>query len=194
MASPAKLKKVLITGAGTGFGLEVAMRLTEKGFNVIAAVEVYGQVQTVKRRAAARGVELQVEKLDVTDDGDRGVAGANRARRFGLRSDPFAEANGEIAAIVQIETAAAVADVLAVERQIVTVQPNAARPWAGMSRSSSTTRASGRADRRSTSRQRTSAASSRSTSPGRCSSPRGSPSRWSGAGRDASSGSPPARG
>ncbi|MFV5998461.1 SDR family oxidoreductase [Streptomyces sp. NPDC056231] len=67
----AALKKVLITGAGTGFGYEAAMRLAEKGFAVIAAVEIYAQVQTLKRQAAERGVSLQVEKLDVTNDGDR---------------------------------------------------------------------------------------------------------------------------
>lgn len=71
MASSATLKRVLITGAGTGFGFEAAMRLAEKGFDVIAAVEIYAQVQTLKRQAADRGVTLQVEKLDVTNDGDR---------------------------------------------------------------------------------------------------------------------------
>ena len=70
MATPA-LRKVLITGAGTGFGHEAAMRLAEKGFDVIAAVEIYAQVQTMKRQAKERGVTLQVEKLDVTNDGDR---------------------------------------------------------------------------------------------------------------------------
>ena len=65
------MKTVLITGAGTGFGHEVAMRMAQKGFDVIASVEIYGQVQTLKRQAAGRGVSLQVEKLDVTDDGDR---------------------------------------------------------------------------------------------------------------------------
>jgi NAD(P)-dependent dehydrogenase (short-subunit alcohol dehydrogenase family) len=65
------MKKVLITGAGSGFGLEAAMRLAEKGFEVIAAVEIYGQVQPLKRAASARGVKLHVEKLDVTNDGDR---------------------------------------------------------------------------------------------------------------------------
>jgi hypothetical protein len=65
------MKKVLITGAGTGFGHEVALRMAEKRFDVIAAVEIYAQVQTLKREAAARGVSLQVEKLDVTNDGDR---------------------------------------------------------------------------------------------------------------------------
>jgi NAD(P)-dependent dehydrogenase (short-subunit alcohol dehydrogenase family) len=65
------MKKVLITGAGTGFGHEVAMRLAKKKFDVIASVEIYAQVQTLKRDAVARGVSLQVEKLDVTNDGDR---------------------------------------------------------------------------------------------------------------------------
>ncbi|WP_433220733.1 SDR family oxidoreductase [Microtetraspora malaysiensis] len=65
------MTKVLITGSGTGFGHEAAMRLAEKGFDVIASVEIWAQVQTLKRQAAERGVNLQVEKLDVTDDGDR---------------------------------------------------------------------------------------------------------------------------
>ncbi|WP_083404910.1 MULTISPECIES: SDR family oxidoreductase [unclassified Curtobacterium] len=65
------MQTVLITGAGTGFGHEAAMRLAEKGFTVIATVEVYAQVQTLKREAADRGVKLRVEKLDVTNEGDR---------------------------------------------------------------------------------------------------------------------------
>jgi len=65
------MKTILITGAGSGFGHEVSLRLAEKGFDVIAAVEIYAQVQTLKREAAARGVRLTVEKLDVTDEGDR---------------------------------------------------------------------------------------------------------------------------
>src|ERR1700739_4829641 len=47
------------------------MRLAEKGFDVIAAVEIWAQVQTRKRQARERGVKLQVEKLDVTHAGDR---------------------------------------------------------------------------------------------------------------------------
>jgi NAD(P)-dependent dehydrogenase (short-subunit alcohol dehydrogenase family) len=65
------MKTILITGAGTGFGQEAAFRLAAKGFEVIAAVEIYAQVQPMKREAAARGVALRVEKLDVTDAGDR---------------------------------------------------------------------------------------------------------------------------
>ncbi len=65
------MKTVLVTGAGSGFGKEVSFRLAEKGFHVIAAVEIYAPVQPLKREAAARGATLQVEKLDVTDEGDR---------------------------------------------------------------------------------------------------------------------------
>ena len=49
------MKTVLITGAGSGFGLEVAMRLAEKGFDVIASVEIYAQVQTLKRELRREG-------------------------------------------------------------------------------------------------------------------------------------------
>ena len=34
------MKKVLITGAGTGLGHGTAKQLAEKGFDVIAAVEI----------------------------------------------------------------------------------------------------------------------------------------------------------
>jgi hypothetical protein len=57
------MKRVLITGAGTGFGHEAAMRLSEKGFEVIAAVEIWAEVQTLKREAAARGSTLRSRSL-----------------------------------------------------------------------------------------------------------------------------------
>ncbi|WP_311968898.1 SDR family oxidoreductase [Pseudomonas baltica] len=62
---------VLVTGAGTGFGYEVALRLAAKGIDVIAGVEIVAQVHGLEQEARRRGVSLQIEKLDVTDDGDR---------------------------------------------------------------------------------------------------------------------------
>ncbi|GBQ81691.1 short chain dehydrogenase [Acetobacter malorum DSM 14337] len=62
---------VLITGAGTGFGREVALRLAAEGFDVIAGVEIVAQVYELSEEARSRNVTLQVEKLDVTHDGDR---------------------------------------------------------------------------------------------------------------------------
>ncbi|MFT8346472.1 SDR family oxidoreductase [Gluconobacter oxydans] len=65
------MKTILITGAGTGFGHEVALRLAAKGFDVIAGVEIAAQVHAVTEDAKKRGVFLRVEKLDVTCEGDR---------------------------------------------------------------------------------------------------------------------------
>ena len=65
------MKTALITGAGTGFGNEVAFRLAAKGFDVIAAVEIYPQIEVLENQMKERGVTLRVEKLDVTSEGDR---------------------------------------------------------------------------------------------------------------------------
>ncbi|MFF8564694.1 SDR family oxidoreductase [Streptomyces albidoflavus] len=62
---------ILITGAGSGFGKEVALRLAADGHDVIAGVEIIAQVSAVRAEAQERGVDLRVEKLDVTDPGDR---------------------------------------------------------------------------------------------------------------------------
>ncbi|MFH8478712.1 SDR family oxidoreductase [Streptomyces sp. NPDC018055] len=62
---------ILITGAGSGFGKEVALRLAAAGHQVIAGVEIIAQVSAVRAEARERGVDLRVEKLDVTDPGDR---------------------------------------------------------------------------------------------------------------------------
>jgi NAD(P)-dependent dehydrogenase (short-subunit alcohol dehydrogenase family) len=62
---------VLITGAGTGFGREVALRLAADGLDVIAGVEITAQIHALSQEAQSRGVILRVEKLDVTDESDR---------------------------------------------------------------------------------------------------------------------------
>lgn len=65
-------KTFLITGAGSGFGREVALRLAASGdHRVIAGVEIVAQIQGLRDEARARGLQLQVEKLDVTDEADR---------------------------------------------------------------------------------------------------------------------------
>ncbi len=59
---------VLITGAGTGLGLETALYLAEKGFTVYATIPETGQRAHVEAQAARRNLELRLSSLDVTDE------------------------------------------------------------------------------------------------------------------------------
>ncbi len=70
---------VLITGAGSGFGLGASLELARRGHDVIATTQVVAQITGVKAAAAAAGVELRTEKLDITDAADR-----QRAENWGV--------------------------------------------------------------------------------------------------------------
>lgn len=61
----------LITGAGTGFGKGIALGLAEQGKKVIAGVETMSEVSALIKEAKENEIEIQVEKLDVTDPADR---------------------------------------------------------------------------------------------------------------------------
>lgn len=63
-------KTILITGAASGFGKIAAFDLAQKGHHVIATAQVYPQVSDLLREAAAKGISLTVDKLDVTDQRD----------------------------------------------------------------------------------------------------------------------------
>jgi NAD(P)-dependent dehydrogenase (short-subunit alcohol dehydrogenase family) len=62
---------VLITGAGSGLNNGAALELAERGYDVIACVEIYPQVRALEIQAKERGVKLRIEKIDVTKEGDR---------------------------------------------------------------------------------------------------------------------------
>lgn len=64
-------KKVLITGAGTGFGKAVAFKLAALNYDVIATVESVAQIQTLKNQAKAENLNICFEKLDITEEADR---------------------------------------------------------------------------------------------------------------------------
>ena len=58
---------VLITGAGTGFGLATALLLAKRGYRVYASVPDLGQQEAVMAAAAEHQVSPHVLQLDVTD-------------------------------------------------------------------------------------------------------------------------------
>ena len=62
---------IMITGAGSGLNNGAALELAEHGYDVIACVEIYPQVRALEMQAKERGVNLRIEKIDVTLEGDR---------------------------------------------------------------------------------------------------------------------------
>ncbi len=59
---------VIVTGASSGIGLETAVGLAREGHRVVATVRDLGRTQPLDDAAAAAGVELDVRRLDVTDE------------------------------------------------------------------------------------------------------------------------------
>jgi NAD(P)-dependent dehydrogenase (short-subunit alcohol dehydrogenase family) len=60
------INSVLITGASTGLGLEMALYLADRGFEVYASMRDLGQRGALDEAAARRGVQIHVLQIDIT--------------------------------------------------------------------------------------------------------------------------------
>ncbi|MFD3925636.1 SDR family oxidoreductase [Streptomyces sp. NPDC058614] len=72
------MKKILITGAGSGLGRGTAIGLAQAGHQVIATTEIWPQVSELRRHVAELGLQdrITVDKLDVLDARDIATATA----------------------------------------------------------------------------------------------------------------------
>lgn len=64
-------KTILITGAGSGFGLDASLALAQRGHQVIAATETQAQAQELKKIFLAKKLTAQIIVLDVTQEKDQ---------------------------------------------------------------------------------------------------------------------------
>lgn len=64
-------KTILITGAGSGIGLDTALALAARQHRVIATTIDEAQAQALKAMALTKGLPLEVFKLDITSTQDR---------------------------------------------------------------------------------------------------------------------------
>ena len=108
---------VIVTGSGTGIGLETSLALAAAGFRVFATVRNLDQRTELQAAASARGVTLEVLRLDVTDrasiaealatvvDGAGGVYALVNNAGVGLRGCTEDCAEEEIRAAVRDERA-----------------------------------------------------------------------------------------
>lgn len=68
------MKKILVTGAGSGFGKFYSLSLAKRGFDVIAACELQSQITSLEKAAEELGLKLNVIKVDIADPADREYA------------------------------------------------------------------------------------------------------------------------
>lgn len=64
------MKKILITGAGTGFGRETAIALAKRQHQVTAATYDEQQAQALEQYAKEQGVSLNIIQCDITNADD----------------------------------------------------------------------------------------------------------------------------
>lgn len=67
------LKKIFITGSGSGLGKEAAIELAKRGHTVYASVQYDTEIQNLQKVAISNNINLIPFKLDILNEKDRNI-------------------------------------------------------------------------------------------------------------------------
>ena len=67
------MKKIFITGAGSGLGKEAAIELARRGHTVYATVYYQDQLKPLEEIARSEKIDLKIFKLDITKIEDQNL-------------------------------------------------------------------------------------------------------------------------
>ncbi|MFJ7166694.1 SDR family NAD(P)-dependent oxidoreductase [Streptomyces globosus] len=81
-SSPA-VRTVLITGTSSGIGLSTAVAAARAGWRTVATLRDPGRADALRKAAADAGVELDIRRLDVTDEASVAAAVAGVVADYG---------------------------------------------------------------------------------------------------------------
>lgn len=68
------MKKVLVTGAGSGFGKLYTIELSKRGYTVYAGVEITSQITSLQNTLSSQNLSANVFKLDICNEIDQNYA------------------------------------------------------------------------------------------------------------------------
>lgn len=68
MNTAAPAQTALVTGTSSGIGLSTAISLAQAGFHVVATMRDLNKATALRTAAETAGIELDIRRLDVTDD------------------------------------------------------------------------------------------------------------------------------
>lgn len=74
---------VLITGCSSGFGLEASLAFARNGDTVVATMRNLDKASRLRERAADSGLDIEIDRLDVSDDASVAAAVAATVERHG---------------------------------------------------------------------------------------------------------------
>jgi NAD(P)-dependent dehydrogenase (short-subunit alcohol dehydrogenase family) len=121
-------RTVVVTGASSGIGLATAVQAAQAGWHVVATVRDLGRTEALTAAAQGAGVELDVRRLDVTDEASVADLVDGVVATYGELDALINNAGAAHLGTIELDTVAAVRDTFEVNFFGVVAMTHAAMP------------------------------------------------------------------